>query len=91
MNTLIPLVGLSKCEECPLYEGANVVEGVGPKPANIMLIGEAPGALEDELGEPFVGASGAKLEILLEQAGLHRDNINITNLVKHRPPRNRNP
>ena len=91
MNTLIPLVGLSKCEECPLYEGANVVEGVGPKPANIMLIGEAPGALEDELGEPFVGASGAKLEILLEQAGLHRDNIYITNLVKHRPPRNRNP
>ena len=91
MSTLIPLVGLSNCKECPLYESANLVEGVGPKPAHIMLIGEAPGALEDELGEPFVGASGAKLEILLEQAQLCREDIYITNLIKHRPPRNRNP
>ena len=79
MSTLIPLVGLSNCKECPLYESANLVEGVGPKPAHIMLIGEAPGALEDELGEPFVGASGAKLEILLEQAQLCREDIYITN------------
>ena len=56
-----------------------------------MLIGEAPGQLEDEIGEPFVGASGTKLDILLEQAELTRGEVYVTNLVKHRPPRNRNP
>ena len=65
--------------------------GRGPAPADMMLVGEAPGALEDEVGEPFVGASGTKLDILLEQAELTRDEVYVTNLVKHRPPRNRNP
>jgi len=60
-------------------------------PADMMLVGEAPGALEDEVGEPFVGPSGAKLNILLEQAGLSRTEVYLTNLVKHRPPHNRSP
>ena len=92
MNTLLPLVGLSKCRDCVLHEDArHVVMGEGPMPADIMVIGEAPGAMEDEIGVPFVGASGAKLDILLEQAGLTRGEVYVTNLVKHRPPRNRNP
>ena len=65
MNTLLPLVGLSKCRDCVLHEDArHVVMGEGPMPADIMVIGEAPGAMEDEIGVPFVGASGAKLDIL---------------------------
>ena len=91
MSTAVRLSGLSKCNSCPLYEDANIVRGIGPAPTDIMLVGEAPGALEDEFGIPFVGASGAKLEILLEQAQLCRDDVYITNLVKHRPPLNRNP
>ena len=92
MSTLLHRVGLNKCRECPLYEGNyQVVPGEGPVPADMMLVGEAPGALEDEIGRPFVGASGAKLDILLEQARLTRDEVYLTNLVKHRPPHNRNP
>ena len=91
MNTLKPLSGLSQCNACPLYEGANLVEGIGPAPADIMIVGEAPGATEDERGIPFAGPSGIKLDILLEQASLSREEVYLTNLVKHRPPRNRNP
>ena len=92
MSTLLHRVGLNKCRECPLYEGNyQVVPGEGPVPADMMLVGAAPGALEDEIGRPFVGASGAKLDILLEQARLTRDEVYLTNLVKHRPPHNRNP
>ena len=92
MNILQPHAGLSKCNECVLHEGARkAVPGQGSLSADIMLIGEAPGALEDQVGEPFVGASGTKLEILLEQAGLAREEVWVTNLVKHRPPNNRNP
>ena len=60
MNILTPLVGLSNCKECPLYEDANnVVEGVGPIPTHIMLVGEAPGALEDEIGDCLLYTSDA--------------------------------
>ena len=98
MNTPLKLAGnliwetLQKCEECPLHESANrIVLGNGPIPADVMLVGEAPGAQEDDIGIPFAGASGAKLDILLEQARLERADVYVTNLVKHRPPRNRNP
>ena len=98
MNTPLKLAGnliwetLQKCEECPLHESANrIVLGNGPTPADVMLVGEAPGAQEDDIGIPFAGASGAKLDILLEQARLERADVYVTNLVKHRPPRNRNP
>ena len=92
MNTLAHPIGLNQCNECPLHEGTrNVVPGAGNPQADIMLVGEAPGAFEDEIGQPFVGQSGTKLDILLEQANLTRDEVYVTNLVKHRPPRNRNP
>ena len=92
MNTLAHPIGLNQCNECPLHEGTrNVVPGAGNPQADIMLVGEAPGAFEDEVGQPFVGQSGTKLDILLEQANLTRDEVYVTNLVKHRPPRNRNP
>jgi len=65
--------------------------GVGPKPADGMILGEAPGAMEDKLGEPFVGRSGKRLNDALEAANLRRDQLYITNVVKVRPPNNRKP
>ena len=65
--------------------------GRGPAPSGIMLVGEAPGRSEDLRGEPFVGAAGARLDEALEGAGLRRDSVYITNVVKCRPPGNRTP
>lgn len=80
------------CTRCNLYKGrTNAVPGEGPAHAEIMFIGEGPGAREDKLGRPFVGASGKFLDQLLEQAGLTRDEVWITNVVKCRPPGNRDP
>ena len=80
------------CDRCPLAETRkNVVFGEGNPQAELMLIGEAPGAQEDLLGTPFVGDSGTLLDKLLQQAGLSRDNLFITNIVACRPPRNRKP
>ena len=69
----------------------NLVFGSGDPDASLMLIGEAPGADEDLAGEPFVGRAGQLLDQILESAGLDRDSIWITNMVKYRPPGNRNP
>lgn len=80
------------CTRCELYKGrTNAVPGEGPVHTEIMFIGEGPGAREDKLGRPFVGASGKFLDELLEQAGLTREVVWITNLVKCRPPGNRDP
>lgn len=80
------------CTRCPLYKTAiQGVPGAGPANAKIMLIGEAPGAQEDKQGKPFVGASGKFLDTLLASIGLNRSDIFITNVVKHRPPENRDP
>ena len=80
------------CTKCELHRARkNAVPGEGPTPAEIMLIGEGPGAREDEQGRPFVGASGKFLDQLLEQASLTRANVWITNVVKCRPPGNRDP
>jgi len=68
-----------------------IVPGVGSANAEIMLIGEAPGQKEDELGEPFVGSAGKFLDQMLEAINLKRSNIYITNIVKCRPPNNRDP
>ncbi len=68
-----------------------LVKGEGPLDAEIMLLGEAPGATEDALGRPFVGRGGRKLESLLRKAGLRRENLYITNMVPFRPPGNRAP
>jgi len=83
---------LEGCTRCPLHEGrTNLVFGVGPEDADLVLVGEAPGAHEDEQGLPFVGAAGILLTRLMEKAGIDRETVYITNVVKCRPPDNRNP
>lgn len=82
------------CELCPLHEGANHVCLLGkvpPQPPRVMVVGEAPGAMEDEAGEPFIGAAGRMLTDLLTAAGISRNDVYITNSVKCRPPANRKP
>jgi DNA polymerase len=80
------------CTRCDLHAVANkAVPGEGPADARVMLVGEAPGFNEDKQGRPFVGAAGRFLEELLGEAGLKREEVYITNVVKHRPPNNRDP
>jgi DNA polymerase len=80
------------CTKCELHRSRkNAVPGEGPTHAEIMFIGEGPGAREDEQGRPFVGASGKFLDQLLERAGVTRADVWITNVVKCRPPGNRDP
>jgi DNA polymerase len=69
----------------------NPVPGEGNANAELMFIGEAPGAQEDKQGRPFVGASGKFLAEMLESIGLKREDVFITNIVKYRPPQNRDP
>lgn len=87
---------LENLTESPLYDfrqenNYNVVVGEGDLDADILFIGEAPGAQEAKSGRPFVGASGRVLADLLESIGLSRDDVYITNVVKDRPPDNRDP
>ena len=83
---------MGNCQLCPLgATRTNLVFGVGNPHARVMFIGEGPGRNEDLQGEPFVGAAGHKLDALLGCAGLTRDEIYIANVVKCRPPGNRNP
>lgn len=80
------------CTRCRLSATRTcAVPGVGPADAAIMFIGEGPGRDEDLQGEPFVGKAGQALTILLRNAGLSRDEVFITNIVKCRPPENRDP
>jgi uracil-DNA glycosylase len=80
------------CTRCPLYIGTtNPVPGAGSVNADIMFIGEGPGFNEDKQGLPFVGRSGDYLVYLLKLIGLSRDDVFIGNVVKHRPPENRDP
>lgn len=76
---------------CPLAENANPVLGEGNPKAEIMFIGEAPGQREDEQGRPFVGPAGQLLAELLASIGLKREDVYISNVVKYRPPDNRDP
>lgn len=79
-------------EHSHLHEGTTqAVPGSGNPDADIMFIGEAPGQKEDETGVPFVGAAGKLLSELLASIGLNRDDIFIANVIKHRPPGNRDP
>ena len=83
---------VSGCTRCELHRTRkNAVPGEGPAHAEIMLIGEGPGFHENEQGRPFVGAAGKFLEELLAQAGLKRSDVWIGNVVKCRPPGNRDP
>jgi len=80
------------CTRCPLHHSRKkAVPGEGPAHAEIMLIGEGPGFHENEQGRPFVGAAGQFLDQLLAQAGLKRTDVWIGNVVKCRPPNNRDP
>lgn len=80
------------CIQCRLAETrTNVVFGVGSPDANVMFVGEAPGKNEDLQGEPFVGAAGRLLDRLLTEVGLARDDVYIANVLKCRPPGNRDP
>src|SRR5713226_3509398 len=80
------------CVKCGLHATrTQAVPGVGPCPADIMIVGEAPGFNEDRQGEPFVGAAGHLLDTLLARIGLGRSDVYITNLLKCRPPQNRDP
>ncbi|WP_336328377.1 uracil-DNA glycosylase [Halovenus sp. HT40] len=81
------------CERCPaLVESrSRMVNGVGPTDADLLFVGEAPGANEDEQGEPFVGRSGDVLDEGLRDVGLARQDVRITNCVRCRPPENRDP
>ncbi|HEY5544943.1 MAG TPA: uracil-DNA glycosylase [Gemmatimonadaceae bacterium] len=83
---------VSTCTLCPLYrEAKNPVPGEGNPNADFMCVGEAPGATEDELGRPFVGQAGQLLDKILGAIKLSRNDVYICNVLKHRPPGNRNP
>lgn len=78
--------GFAICEEA-----TNLVPGDGNPDADVVFVGEAPGASEDKQGKPFVGAAGKFLDELLAEAGIERADVFITNVVKARPPKNRDP
>lgn len=83
---------LAHCQACRLAAGrTHVVFGTGNPRARVVFVGEAPGADEDRLGEPFVGKAGQLLNAMLRAVGLRREEVYIANVVKCRPPRNRDP
>ena len=83
---------VKQCRKCRLCEiRKNVVFGVGNKEADIMFIGEGPGADEDTQGEPFVGKAGKLMNMAFDMLGIKREEVYIANIVKCRPPNNRNP
>ena len=84
---------LHNCQRCKLAKlgRSQIVFGVGNPHASVMFVGEAPGFNEDQQGEPFVGAAGKLLNDLLQSAGLSRSDIYIANVIKCRPPNNRDP
>ena len=93
MNSLEEIAQLvSRCTECDLHRGrTRAVPGEGAPDAELMFIGEGPGAQEDRQGRPFVGPAGQFLEELLASIGLNRQQVYIANMVKCRPPQNRDP
>ncbi|HET7325175.1 MAG TPA: uracil-DNA glycosylase [Halococcus sp.] len=82
-----------ECTRCPeLCESrSQIVNGTGPDDAELLFVGEGPGAQEDSAGEPFVGRSGSVLDDALTECGLDREAVRITNCVRCRPPENRDP
>ncbi len=83
---------VSRCERCPLHRTrTKAVFGAGNANADLMFVGEAPGQQEDLLGLPFVGRAGKLLDTLLEEVGLARGDVFIANVLKSRPPGNRDP
>jgi len=91
---LLPVIraDIGDCTRCKLHQGrTNIVFGVGSPEARLMFVGEGPGADEDEQGEPFVGRAGQLLTQIIKAMGLAREDVYIANVVKCRPPGNRNP
>jgi uracil-DNA glycosylase len=83
---------IGDCRRCKLWqERKNIVFGSGNREAALVLVGEGPGAEEDEAGEPFVGKAGQLLTKIIESIDLKRDQVYICNIIKCRPPQNRNP
>jgi len=84
---------VTDCKQCSdlVASRGQIVNGVGPDDAALVFVGEAPGATEDEEGEPFVGRSGSVLDDALADAGIERADVRITNCVRCRPPENRDP
>jgi DNA polymerase len=83
---------LGECTRCKLHENrTNIVFGVGSPRAKLMFVGEGPGADEDAQGEPFVGRAGKKLDEMITAIGLRREDVYIANIIKCRPPDNRDP
>ena len=83
---------VKKCKKCELCETRiKAVPGKGNFDADVIFVGEAPGRNEDKHGEPFVGAAGKRLDMILEGSGIKREDVYITNIVKCRPPKNRVP
>ncbi|AOT70444.1 uracil-DNA glycosylase [Geosporobacter ferrireducens] len=83
---------VSQCRKCALHQGRNkTVFGVGNPSADILLVGEGPGQQEDQQGDPFVGPAGQLLTKAIEGIGMNREKVYIANIVKCRPPGNRNP
>ena len=83
---------IANCQDCALARGrTKVVPGEGPEDAELLFIGEAPGWYEDQQGRPFVGSAGEYLDQLLASVGLSRKQVYIANVVKCRPPDNREP
>jgi DNA polymerase len=91
---LLPVIraDIGDCTRCKLHQGrTNIVFGVGSPEARLMFVGEGPGADEDEQGEPFVGRAGQLLTQIIKAMGFAREEVYIANVVKCRPPGNRNP
>jgi uracil-DNA glycosylase family 4 len=83
---------IRKCRKCRLWKNAkNAVPGEGPINAKVMLVGQNPGAEEDQTGKPFVGRTGKFLNKVLTKNGLNREELFVTNIVKHTSPKNRKP
>lgn len=83
---------IKRCQNCPLYKGTTqAVPGEGSPNAEIMFIGEGPGYWEDQKGRPFVGLAGQLLDKMINMIGFKRQDVFIANVVKHRPPENRDP
>ncbi len=83
---------MAECRRCPLHLDRNTsVFGEGPRDSSVLFVGEGPGAEEDLSGRPFVGRSGRFLSQLMEEAGVPRESVFISNVVRCRPPGNRDP
>ena len=83
---------IQNCRKCRLWQNAeNAVPGEGPADAKLMLVGQNPGAEEDKTGKPFIGRAGKYLNKVLTKNSIHREEVFVTNIVKHLSPENRKP